>query len=298
MALKLVELTVDTSPAAVDAIADALRASGASGVVEERRGRRARVTSYWPLDDNLDRYVDRVRTRVRRLRRYGVPVGAATIRLREVDARAWSEAWKSHFKLLTLHPRLIVRPSWEPYSPGRGQAVVTLDPGLAFGTGTHPTTQLCLLALVEHARPGHRVVDVGSGSGILAIAALKLGAGRALAVDDDPTAVEVTRLNAALNRVASRLTARRGHLLDGVRTTADIIVANILAPTIVAMAPVVPRRLRPGGIFIGSGFLTDRVSAVRQALERAGLRCLDGPRQEEWAAVIAVRPPMRRRGNA
>jgi ribosomal protein L11 methyltransferase len=212
---------------------------------------------------------------------------------RLVDEADWADAWKAHFPVQRVGRRLVIRPTWRRHRPNGDEVVLALDPGMAFGTGLHPTTRLCLATLEaisdERRLDDASVLDVGSGSGILAIAAVRLGASRALAVDTDPVAVEATAANARRNRVASRVTARQGSLPTGAGPF-DAVVANLIAGLLVEMADELPRELRPGGTLIASGIFVDREDDVRDAFESAGLR-IDGRTAEgDWVALEARRP--------
>jgi len=206
-------------------------------------------------------------------------------RLGEVADQDWGESWKKDWRPISAG-RVFVRPSWITAAAPEGAAEVILDPGMAFGTGTHPTTALCLRALsgLLASRPGASVLDVGTGSGLLAIAARKLGAGRVRGTDNDPVAVKVARENAVQNGVELQLGEEP---LATLRDTYDVIVANILANTLVELAPDLAPRLAPGGVAVVSGILATQEAEVRAAYRQAGLsdlREVDG-RDGEWIAL-------------
>ena len=210
--------------------------------------------------------------------------------LAELADQDWGEAWKKGLVPMTIG-RAYVRPSWIDAPVPAGLAEIVLDPGMAFGTGTHPTTSLCLAALSDllGSRPGARVLDVGTGSGLLAIAASKLGAGLVVGNDNDPIAVRVARENAALNGVALTFDERDVGEQPG---PFDLVLANILANTLVALAPAIAAQLAPGGVVLLSGILTPQEGEVRQAYLAAGLRPVPGGdrRQGEWSLLAMERP--------
>jgi ribosomal protein L11 methyltransferase len=203
--------------------------------------------------------------------------------LEELPDEDWGEGWKKDLRPIDVG-RVRVRPSWIEAPAPSGAVEVVLDPGMAFGTGSHPTTALCLGALGEilAARPGASVLDVGTGSGLLAIAARKLGAGRVAANDVDPKAVEVARENAAANGVSLEIVGDPLALVPGVF---DVVVANILANTLVDLAPELASKLAPGGVVLLAGILVPQEAEVLQAFRAAGLAPLDGRRDGEWSLL-------------
>jgi ribosomal protein L11 methyltransferase len=224
--------------------------------------------------------------------RTGAAEAAAALGSGEVEElpdEDWGEAWKKGLGPMRIG-RAFVRPSWVDAPVPPGMAEVVLDPGMAFGTGTHPTTSLCLAALSEllGARPGAAVLDVGTGSGLLAIAARKLGAGRVVGNDNDPVAVAVARENAARNGVELALTVAG---LEAISGRFDLVVANILANTLVALAPAIAEKLAPGGVVLLSGILGPQEAEVRDAYVATGLRPLEGGdrREGEWSLLALER---------
>jgi ribosomal protein L11 methyltransferase len=225
------------------------------------------------------------------------PIGELQTRLVHEDD--WAEAWKSHFPVLRVGRRIVIRPTWRRHRRRPGDVVLSLDPGMAFGTGLHPTTRLCLAALETladegllgsgRARDGSaRIIDVGCGSGILAIAAGKLGAGDLLGVDTDPIAVESMIANARLNSLARRIRVRQGSVPSG-EGPFDLVLANLIASLLVQLACPLRDELAPGGRILASGIFRDREGVVRAAFEAAGLRLGRRWAEEDWVALEAVR---------
>ena len=215
------------------------------------------------------------------------------LRTRIVHEEDWAEAWKAHFPVLRVGRRLVIRPTWRRHRRLPDDVVLALDPGMAFGTGLHPTTRLCLAALESIADDGRvdgaRVLDVGCGSGILAIAAVKLGASDALGVDTDPIAVESTLANAHRNRLARRVRARTGSLPTG-EPPYDVVLANLIAGVLVPLAGALRDEVRPGGTLVASGIFIDREAEVRAAFEGVGLRVGERATEGDWVAQVASRP--------
>jgi ribosomal protein L11 methyltransferase len=211
---------------------------------------------------------------------------------REVEEADWSAEWKKSYRPIRIGKSLVIVPSWMEWRAAEGDVVLRLDPGMAFGTGMHPTTQLCLEALEERVVPGRDVIDLGCGSGILAIAALHLGAGKASGWDVDPEAVRVTQENAVINGVESRLDVRLGSLQDLLREkqAASVVAANILAGVLRSMLRAsLGAAVRPGGCLILSGILAEQSAAVEAAVAESRLRLAEKKTREDWVALIAER---------
>lgn len=304
------ELAVEADPEAVEAVSEILGrvASGGTSVepafelVEEGLAARldptrpATVRAYVPARSRAaaDAAAREVDAALDHLRAFGLrPIGE--LRTRLVDEADWAEAWKAHFPVLRIGQRIVVRPTWRRHRAAPGEVVLALDPGMAFGTGLHPTTRLCLQALEALADAGAvagaRVVDVGSGSGILSIAAAKLGASDVLAIDIDPIAVEATAANARRNRLGGVIRARAGSLPTG-EPAADLVVANLIASLLVRLAPELAAAVRVGGRWLASGIFRDREPDVRAAFEVVGLETTDRWAEEDWVALVGSRGPL------
>ena len=255
--------------------------------------RPAIIRAYVPARDEAAsrRAVAEATEALGHLQAFGLrPIGELTTRI--VHEADWAEAWKAYFPVMRVGRRLVIRPTWRRHRSLPDDIVLALDPGMAFGTGLHPTTRLCLAALErldDHGRvAAARVLDVGCGSGILAIAAAKLGAERVVGVDTDPIAIEVTSANAARNRLARRIEARHGSLPSGAGPF-DVVLANLIAGMLVPLAALFRDELRPGGTLLASGIFVDREAEVTAAFESAGLESVDRSAEGEWVALEARR---------
>jgi ribosomal protein L11 methyltransferase len=302
------ELSVDADVEAVEAVSEILGrvASGGTSVepafelVEEGLAARidptrpSIVRAYVPARDPAaaERAAAEAAEALGHLQAFGLrPIGELTTRI--VHEADWAEAWKAHFPVMRVGRRIVIKPTWRDHEPRPGDVVLDLDPGMAFGTGLHPTTRLCL-AGVESAADrglldGARVLDVGCGSGILAIAAAKLGAGSVLGVDTDPIAVEATIANAARNGLSDHIAAHAGSLPSG-EVDFDLVLANLIASLLIALAVPLRDELRPGGTLLASGIFEDREPDVRAAFEAVGLAVTTRTVEGEWVALEASRP--------
>jgi ribosomal protein L11 methyltransferase len=300
------ELAVEADLEAAEAVSEILSrfASGGTSVepgfdlVDEGLGARvdasrpATIRAYVPARDRAeaDHATAAAMEALGHLQAFGLrPIGE--LRTRIVDEADWAESWKEHFHVLRVGERLVIKPSWRKHHRAEGDVVIDLDPGMAFGTGLHPTTRLCLELLDAHARTAAlgRTLDVGCGSGILAIAAVKLGATRVLGVDIDPIAIDATLANARHNRVGKRIRAREGSIPteDG---PFDTVLANLIAGVLVQHAASLHDELVQGGTLLASGIFVDREAEVRRAFEGAGLRLGARRSEGDWVALEATRP--------
>ncbi len=212
------------------------------------------------------------------------------LRARVLEEADWANAWKKFYTILHVGGRTVIKPSWLSYVPQPGEVVVELDPGMAFGTGLHPTTRLCLAALERYVRSGDRMMDIGTGSGILSIGAARYGARSIDARDIDPIAVSTAKKNVELSGVQDVVRVSQGSISAGeTPAIVDIIAANILAEVIADLAPTLAHHLRPGGILIASGILAEKEEIVRAAFEQSGLALRDTQREEDWLVMVGER---------
>jgi ribosomal protein L11 methyltransferase len=289
--MEWLEISVTSDNEGAEAVAEVLSRYAYRGVVIEAgpdgwNAGPVIVRAYLPADDRLranKRRIEEALCHLDRIRSVSVPS------FRPVAEEDWVEAWKERLNVLRIGRHVVIRPSWRDYVPESGDIVIQLDPGMAFGTGLHPTTQMCLVALEELMRPEAAVLDLGTGSGILAIAAAKLGAGHVLAVDRDPVAVKTARGNLVTNGVQGVVSVMEGSLQD-VSKSYDLVVVNILAKVIVEMMQEgLATRLHPGGRLITAGIIADQTSEVIAALERGGLTAIERQQREDWVCLVASR---------
>lgn len=291
--MKWVEIAIEASECSVDAVSNILIEEGCGGTVigpiPASAGHGAnRVAGYLPVDDRLEARLIHIRERVRLLPDYGLPLESDEVTVTPVADEEWATAWKKHFKPVRVGG-IIVKPTWEDCDAGPGDVIVEIDPGMAFGTGYHPTTQLCLLVLQEIVKGGEVVLDVGTGSGVLAIAAARLGARSVVGLDIDSVAVEVAEENVLHASLTDRIAIRQADSPLVFEGQADVVLANIIAKVLVDMAEALAEKVRPGGIVVASGIVTERADQVRRAFEAVGLHVVRERTDGEWVALLCER---------
>lgn len=309
--MKWSEISILTTNEAVEPISNILHEAGASGVViedpqeleKEREDQFGEiyqlnpddypeegviVKAYLPVNSFLGETVDEIKAAVNNLIIYNIDIGLNKVSISEVNEEEWATAWKKYYNPVKISEKFTIVPTWEDYTPvNTDELIIELDPGMAFGTGTHPTTVMCIQALERTVQPGDRVVDVGTGSGVLSIAAAKLGAGKVEAMDLDDVAVQVAKLNLKLNKVHDVASISQNNLLDGVAEGADIVVANILAEVIVRFADDAGKVVKNGGHFITSGIIQQKKEVVKDAMINAGFEIEEIISMEDWVAIIS-----------
>lgn len=243
------------------------------------------VATYVPENETLPAQVENLRAILDELK---LTAGFTyELKFETLDERDWAEAWKEHFYPVRLSERIVVKPSWREYAPGPQDLILEIDPGMAFGTGTHPTTALCVSLIEKYLQPGDRFLDIGCGSGILMLAAIKLGASFAVGVDNDALATGITCENMALNGLGpERYRAVTGHLAQDVSGVFDFAAANILAPVIKELLPDLPQTLKKGGIAVFSGLLNRDRQAMETAITAAGFALLETRAEKDWIAIV------------
>ena len=254
--------------------------------VLEHRGEAAVVKGYFSEEDNVEEIVTYIEEKVNEIKELGINVGEGKVESEVKYEKDWADTWKQYYKPVLVGERIVVKPIWEEYEPKGNELVVELDPGMAFGTGTHETTRMCIQALERYVSEDATVFDVGCGSGILAIAAAKLGAKLSVGVDLDPVAVESSKENVTYNKL-NNIEILEGNLVEVIDGKADVVVANILAEIICILTDDVKRVLKDNGIFITSGIIHDRVEMVCEKLEATGVEVIEKNRDGEWNCIVA-----------
>lgn len=298
------ELTVETDPEYFELVADGLQELGAGGVLFNDPGilkartlendeilsqeminsvvKNSSVKAYFPVDDRLGETLEAFKKQFEQ--RIGL---TPRIILRQLAEDDWAHSWKAYYKPEKIG-KVVVKPSWEAYKPEPGEVIVALDPGMAFGTGTHPTTRMCIRLLQEVITPSMTMLDVGTGSGILAITGARLGAAKVTALDIDPVAVAAARENVALNELTGMIQVLEGDLLtEHASHSYDLVVANIIADIILKLIPELKKILKTNGLFVAAGIIENRLAEVEQNLSDHGLETIRIITNQEWRGVVA-----------
>ncbi|MGG1216062.1 50S ribosomal protein L11 methyltransferase [Priestia endophytica] len=309
--MKWSEICIHTTNEAIEPISNILHEAGASGVViedptdlvkeydttfgeiyqlnsEDYPDDGVIVKAYLPLNSFLPETVDGIKESINGLLSYNFDLGLNKVTISEVHEEEWATAWKKYYHPVKISQRFTIVPTWEDYEPvSTDELIIELDPGMAFGTGTHPTTVMSLQALEATVQKGDTVIDVGTGSGVLSIGAALLEASHVRAYDLDEVAVKSARVNIELNSVNEVVTVGQNNLLNDVEGQADIIVANILAEIIVRFVDDAYKLVKNGGTFITSGIIMTKKEEVKEALTKAGFLIEEVMVMEDWVAIIA-----------
>ena len=307
------EVTVRTNTAGADLISELLIYAGAKGTsiedrfdafseptdatqwdlidpsVIEKMDEDTLVHAYFPAETTSRETIESLRARLAALTPewLGFDAGKRALEIANVREEDWAENWKKYYKPFRVGRHLVVRPVWEKYEPQAGDKIISIDPGMAFGNGTHETTSMCLGLVEDYIKPGDTVLDVGTGSGILAIASVLMGAQSALGIDLDPVAVRVANENIERNGLSGRVHAQVGDLVKGIDTQADVVFANIIADAVILLSRAVRAHMKPGGVFICSGIILEREQDVLDALAEAGFTVDRIEHRGEWSAIAA-----------
>ncbi|KLV27331.1 50S ribosomal protein L11 methyltransferase [Niallia circulans] len=309
--MKWSEITIHTTNEAIEPISNILHEAGASGVViedpfeliKEREDQFGEiyqlnpddypeegvlVKAYLPINSFLGETVEAIKENINNLVLFNIDIGLNKVSIMEVNEEEWATAWKKYYHPVKISEKFTIVPTWEDYTPVHtDELIIELDPGMAFGTGTHPTTVLCIQALERIVKKDDVVIDVGTGSGVLSIAAAMLGAKSVLALDLDEVAVRSAKLNIKLNKVHEKTSVRQNNLLSGIEEQAEVIVANILAEVIVRFTDDVYRLLQKDGFFIASGIILQKKEEVKDAIIASGLEIIETVQMEDWVSITA-----------
>ena len=310
--MKWTEVLIKVDPQAVEAVTDILYGLGAQGVaidepvdvqklredelywdyidekLLENDTEETKIMAYFSEEEtNLPEKIAVIKEKIRNLTEFGLSIGSGTVELSNVNQEDWESAWKQYFKPVHVTDRIVVKPEWEEYSPQEGEIVIEIDPGMAFGTGTHETTSMCINQIEKNLKAGDRVIDIGSGSGILSMAAVLLGAEKATGVDLDPVAVRVALENVELNNLQDKIEILHGNLTDVIREKADIVVANIMADIILILLEDVRELIKDDGLFISSGIIQEKRAAVEARLLEKNFSIVEVETKGEWCAITA-----------
>ena len=254
--------------------------------VFEHNGECAVVKAYFEQTSNIEEIVKFVEDKLKDIKEWGIDIGEGTVIRTDVKEEDWANNWKKYYKPTHIGENIVVKPTWETYEKKDNEMLIELDPGMAFGTGTHETTRLCAMALEKYVKPDLTVFDIGTGSGILALIASKLNAKYTLGVDLDPLAVDAAKENVELNNV-DNIEIVYGNLVEVVEGKADIVVANILAEIVCILTDDVKKVLKKDGIFISSGIIHERKQMVLDKLEAEGFEIIEANHEGEWNCIVA-----------
>lgn len=306
--MKWYEITIKTEAQASEAVSEMLITLGANGVSiddpDEIRKNIKNLASmdyidkayidsiqnsylikaYFPNDTNIQQLKQEIQKKSEEINKiFDLPV--ELLKCSEIDDEDWANSWKKYYKPFNISKRIVIKPTWEEYKTESGEIIIEMDPGMAFGTGTHETTKMCAQMLDENIKEGNKVLDVGCGTGILSIIASKLGAESVLSVDIDSVATEITKENCSINNV-DNLEVITGVLSDVKEYKYDVIVANIIADIIIGISQDISRYLKPNGVFISSGIIKERKEEVLQTYLNLGFECVKVEELGEWVAII------------
>lgn len=307
------EITVKISPEAVEMASGVFYATGVGGVsitdsslleeserltstwdvLDEEVRQKYDVTyatlkAYYPPETDIEETLKFIEDGIKSLGGL-VDVSGLEISAKEVHEQDWENEWKKYYKPVPVGKRIIIKPQWEEICDEGRDVVIELDPGMAFGTGTHETTRMCLALLEEYVTPESTLLDIGTGSGILSIGAAKLGCGKIVASDIDSVAVKVARENAALNGVADKIDIRCCDLTSGITGKYNIVVANIIADAIIMLSESAANFMADDGVYITSGIIEHRLDDVKSALTNYGFKIKRTLQEGEWAAIVCTR---------
>ncbi|WP_025021708.1 50S ribosomal protein L11 methyltransferase [Ligilactobacillus hayakitensis] len=287
------ELVITVNNEAVDASINILMENGAGGVqIDDSKGLdNVDIITYFPDNFPLMELIPELEVKIKNLEKFGLTVGQGKVKVTNMGNDTWVDVWKKYYHPVRITRYLTIVPSWEEYTPRqKDEKIIRLDPGRAFGTGTHPTTLLALQALESYIRGDESLIDVGTGSGVLSIAAKYFGAGDIYAYDIDDDAVSAAKENLDLNPISKDVHIAANDLLNGIDKKVDVIVANILAEVIELLIPQAKQTLKDGGLFITSGIIVDKKDKILEQLQTAGFIIDEILNKKDWFSIVAHKP--------
>ncbi|QQZ10816.1 50S ribosomal protein L11 methyltransferase [Heyndrickxia vini] len=311
--MKWSEIMIHTTNEAIEPISNILHEAGASGVViedpfdlvKEREDQFGEIyqlnpddypeegviiKAYLSVNSFLGETVEEIKQAINNLALFNIDIGQNHVTISEVNEEEWATAWKKYYNPVKISEKFTIVPTWEKYEAvSSDELIIELDPGMAFGTGTHPTTVMCIQALERTVKQNDTVIDVGTGSGVLSIAAALLGAVQVTALDLDEVAVQSAKLNVKLNKVQDQVTVSKNDLLNGMNGQVDVVVSNILAEVIMSFTDDVAKAVKPNGYFIASGIIQQKKDQVKEAIISSGFSIEETIVMEDWIAFIAKR---------
>jgi ribosomal protein L11 methyltransferase len=305
------EISVSTTTLAVEIISNIFIESGSKGVMIEDPSdfhlqgqdplawdymekevfdfghEDVRVIGYFSSEEDINEKISEIEKRLDYVKSLGLDTGTLEIYKREVKQENWENEWKKYFNVQKVSDSIVIKPSWEEYTAKEGEKIIDIDPGMAFGTGTHETTRMCINAIEKYMNKGDSLIDIGCGSGILSIAAAHLGAEKVIAVDLDKLAVKVSKENVDLNGFSNTIDVRYGDLTDVIDEKADVIVANIIADIIAKLSENIADFIKDGGYFISSGIINDKKDFVISKLKENNFDIIEENNDGEWNCIVS-----------
>lgn len=305
------EISVSTTTLAVEIISNIFIESGSKGVMIEDPSdfhlqgqdplawdymekevfdfghEDVRVIGYFSSEEDINEKISEIEKRLDYVKSLGLDTGTLEIYKREVKQENWENEWKKYFNVQKVSDSIVIKPSWEEYTAKEGEKIIDIDPGMAFGTGTHETTRMCINAIEKYMNKGDSLIDIGCGSGILSIAAAHLGAEKVIAVDLDKLAVKVSKENVDLNGFSNTIDVRYGDLTDVIDEKADVIVANIIADIIAKLSENIADFIKDGGYFISSGIINDKKDFVISKLKENNFDIIEEKNDGEWNCIVS-----------
>lgn len=305
------EVVIKTTTPGSDIVAEIMYEAGISGAVIEDRadieiyqkpegvwdyidegildhmGPAVLVKGYLPDDEKLNDRIQCIQDSIQTLKSLHsneIDLGLCSISFNHVKDEDWATSWKKYYKPIKIGKSVVIKPTWETYTQNQDEVIIELDPGMAFGTGTHETTMMCIQLIEKYIKTGDTTIDIGCGSGVLSLVAAKLGAENCLAVDFDTSAVKISRENVLLNKLVDKIVVKETNLLDHITEHADMVMANIIADVIINLSSSVEEHLKENGIFIASGIIKDRAIDVENVLYGQGYLLIEKMSMGEWVA--------------